>query len=95
MLTLHGNTTSFMIQCTLWMVDESFKNCLHSVTFCWWPAVNKAVYPCDLSRVFVNLLSEYHVQIIDTNFNDKMKVFKVTYILHTIFGECTECDVKN
>jgi len=64
------------------------RTAVHSVTFCWWPAVNKAVSPCDLNTIFVNLLSDHHELVIDTNFDDEMKGFKSNiYILQTICGK--------
>jgi hypothetical protein len=96
MRTLHGNTTSFMIQCTLNMADDSFKNC---GTFCHCaggqPAVNKAVSPCDLSTVFVQLLLEHRVQVIQTTVDDKTKASNVKYILYKICRQWTRGEVTN
>jgi hypothetical protein len=43
------------------------------VTLCWWPAVNKALFPCDLSIIFIQLLLEHPVQVIHATVDGKTK----------------------
>jgi len=66
-----------------------------SVTFYWWLAVNKAVSPCDLSIVFVQLLLEHHIQVIHTSVDEKSKASNIKYILYTICREWSRGDVMN
>ena len=48
-----------------------FQGLLHllTVTVCWWPAVYKAVSPCDI--IFIQLLLEHPVQVIHTTVHGK------------------------
>ena len=57
---------------------RQFQQLLHlpTVTFCWWPAVNKAVSPCCLNTVFIKLLLEHPVQLIHKTVDGKTKGFK-------------------
>ena len=63
-----------------------FQGLLHllTVTVCWWPAVYKAVSPCDI--IFIQLLLEHPVQVIHTTVDGKTKDFKCkTYIVHNLY----------
>jgi len=86
MLTFHGNTTPFITQYTLNTMDENSKNCCtSSLQLCWWPAVNKAVSPCDLSIILVQLLLEHPVQVIQTTVDSKTKHFtSEIYTVHNM-----------
>jgi hypothetical protein len=71
------------------------RNVVHYVTYCWWPAVNKAVSPCDLSTIFVQLLSEHPVQVIHKLLMAKSKASNIKYTLYTIRIQWTGGDVMN
>ena len=64
---------------------------VHSVTFCWWTAVNRAVSQCDLSIILVQLLLEHHVQVIHTTVDGKTKGFKCKlYTVHNMYATCIQ-----
>jgi len=72
------------------------RTAVHSVTFCCLPTVNKAVSPCDLSIIFIQLLSEHPVQVIHTTVDSKTIGLKSKiYILYTICRQWTGGDVVN
>jgi len=58
------------------------RTAVHSVTLCWWPAVNKAVSPFDLSIILVHLLLEHRVQVIHTTVNGETK--RKIYTVHNM-----------
>jgi hypothetical protein len=56
-------------------MDDKRQEQLHllTVTLCCWPAVNKAVSPCDLSIIFIQLLLEPPVQVDQTAEGNKRR----------------------
>jgi hypothetical protein len=53
---------------------------LLTVTFCCQPAVNKAVSPCDLSIIFIQLLLENRVQVIHTTVDNKKQRLNLKHV---------------
>jgi hypothetical protein len=49
---------------------------LLTLTLCFWPAVNKAESPCDLSTNLMQLLLEHPVQVFHTIVDGKTKDFQ-------------------
>jgi hypothetical protein len=68
-----------------WRMTVS-RTAVHSVTSCCWPAVNKAVSPCELSIILVQLLLEHPVQVIHTTVDGETKRFKCKiYTVHYMY----------
>jgi len=58
---------------------------VHSVTLLCGPAVNKAASPFDLTAIFIQLLSEHHVQVIHKTVDGKNKGFKCKIYIENKF----------
>jgi len=73
-----------------WQLQELLH--LLTVTVCCWQTVNKAVSPCDLSIIFVQLLLEHPVQVIHKTVDGKT-TWNLKYILYTVCRQWTGGDV--